>query len=68
MFESGNDSSGNTAAEECRALEEPAMTEVIQKCSMGEKDQIQDTKEINLLWRKQTKIYVAFDQMSKYGI
>lgn len=35
---------------------------------MGEKDQIQDIEEINLVWRKQTKIYVAFDQMSKYRI
>ena len=35
---------------------------------MGEKDQIQDTEEINLVQRKQTKIYVTFDQMSKYRI
>lgn len=35
---------------------------------MGKKDQIQDTEEINLVWRKPTKIYVAFDQMSKYRI
>ena len=49
MFESENDSSWNTSAEECRSLEEPAVTEVIKKYSMGEKDQIQDTEEINLV-------------------
>ena len=49
MFESENDSSWNTAVEECRSLEEPVVTEVIKKYSMGEKDQIQDTEEINLV-------------------
>lgn len=64
-FRRENDSSGNTAAEEHRSLEEPTMTGVIKKYNMGEKDQIQETEEINSVWRKQTKIYVAFDQMSK---
>ena len=48
MFESENDSSWNTAVEECRPLEEPAVTEVMKKYSMGEKDQIQGREEINL--------------------
>jgi hypothetical protein len=50
------------------SLEEPAMTGAIKKCNIREKDQIHDVEEISSVWRKQTKIYMGFDQMSKYRI